>query len=261
MEIIKENGIPIYFQLANSLRQKIIKREFISGQALPSENELTAEYNISRGTVRKALQLLMQDGIIETYPGKGSVVTPNKMDYNASRSMGFFSKFVKDSGKNPTAIVMEKTLLQEAPLFVKSSLMLNDEEEVLFLRRLRCVDNEPWVIESTYLRTQTIGDKLVLKDFSKSIYAMLQNDYKISFLFSENSIGALIADEEKAKILEINSGDPLMRIKRIVYNDKKIPFEYAEDIVRADRLRFSVNVDYQSEEPIFKYKTNESINI
>jgi GntR family transcriptional regulator len=247
MKIDKESGIPIYFQLAEQLKMKIRARELPPGAALPSEHMLTENYAISRGTVRKALQLLMQDGLIETYPGKGSVVSHVKLEYDAGKVLGFFSTIVKDAGKTPSALILEMTELERAPEFVREKLQLEDNDPVLYLRRVRLVDQEPWAIETAYFR-ESVAALLKDVDLSRSsIYETLQEKQGAVFKFSTNRISATLLDTTMAGLLESAPGSAALKVTRLVHLDNEVPFEYSEDIYRADRICLGLTVNYQQQ--------------
>jgi len=258
MEIDKTSIIPLYFQLADVLREKVTTKVLKPGDILPSESELIDKFGISRGTVRQAMQILTQEGLIERYPGKGSFVSHPKIEHDAGKVLGFFSQITREVGKRPSAKILE--IKQSHPSkFVRSKLHLNEGEPIVLVKRLRFVDDEPWAIETAHFRND-IGGKLLNEDLSGSIYKLIQEKYGYIFYRSQNSIEASIACEVTANLLSIEVGRPVLYIKRLVFLSDDSPFEYSEDIYRADRIRFIVEDKYQEEDAKVKIGFNSTKN-
>lgn len=245
MEVDKNSIIPLYYQLADVLREKISTRVLKPGASIPSENELIKQYEISRGTVRQALQLLIQEGLLERFPGRGSFVTFPKIEQNAVRQMGFVTQAILESGKVPTALIIE-TRQFAAPAFIQAKMKLGPNENIFFLKRLRFADGKLLAIENAYFR-HDIGQELMQEDLSGSVYTLLQEKYNHRLYRSENTIEAARADEATAGILDISPGDPVLKIDRLVYLNDEQAFEYSEDIFRADRIKFTIEDFYQSD--------------
>ena len=245
MDLTKDSFIPLYYQLAERLREKISAKVYGPGEPIPSESELMQQYRISRGTVRQALQKLFQEGLIERYAGKGSFVAYPKIEQNASTEIGFFTQTILGAGKVPSAKIIEVNEFKaDHSLHVK--LQLKDDMNVVLVKRLRFADNEPLAIESQHFRGD-IGRKLIDEDLRGSIYKILQEKYHYILYRSVNSIEVSLASEQIAKLLNTNGGRPVLLIKRLVYLSDNKPFEYSEDIYRADRIRFSIKDLYKTD--------------
>jgi len=257
MDLDKNSVIPLYYQLANYLRNLIKNNLLKPGETLPSESELITKFSISRGTVRQALQMLATEGLIERYPGKGSFVSYPKIKQDAVRQMGFFTQALLDVGKKPSAKVLLK---EERPAndLILSKLKLSSPSSVVLIKRIRFVDEEPWAIETAFFR-EDVGRKLLEEDLSHSIYKLLQEKYKYIICSSKNTIEAAKANVETAHLLNIKPGDSILIIRRLMFLVGNEPFEYAIDIYRGDRIAFSVEDQYQQEEPRFKIKPESNI--
>lgn len=259
MGIDKKSVIPLYYQLADHLREKIKLKMFQPGDMLPSESELMQQFDISRGTVRQALQALFLEGLIERYPGKGSFVSRAKVEQDASREMGFFSQFMREAGKKTSAKVLD---IKEytAPENVRKKLELDNGSEIVAINRLRFVDDEPWAIELQFFRYD-VGQKLINQDLTGSIYKLLQENLGYVISKSKNTIEAVPAHNDIAKLLAILEGTPLFELTRIVYLNDGNPFEYSIDLYRADRIRFTIEDDYLKEKPKFRIRTGKGLLI
>jgi len=223
---------------------------FKPGDSIPSESELIKEFGLSRGTVRQALQILTLEGLVERHPGRGTFVSYPKIDQDANRVMGFYSGSIIESGKIPSAKILEIKEFS-APKLIKSKLQLNDDESIVFIKRVRYANDEPMMIESEYF-INDVGQKLIDKDLRGSIYEILQDKYDYVIHRSENTIEASLAESVTARIFGIDNNKPVFLVHRLVFLDDGIPFEYSEDIIRADRIRFSIEDYYQKEKTEFK---------
>ena len=253
MDLVKNSFVPLYFQLAERIREKISYNELKPGEPIPSESDLMKQYGISRGTVRQALQKLFQEGLIERYPGKGSFVAFPKIEQNASTEIGFFTQAMLNVGKVPSAKILEVNEFR-ADHSLQAKLQLKENQNVILVKRLRFADNEPLAIESQNF-IEEVGRKLLDEDLRESIYKILQAKYHYILHRSINTIEASIASGDTAKLLNTLEGRPVLLIKRLVYLPDNKPFEYSEDIYRADRIRFSIEDVYNTDETKIEVNT------
>jgi len=254
MTIDKKSVVPLYYQLAELLRQRISSGQIQKDIPLPSENALMEEYNLSRGTVRQAMQLLTMEKLIERFPGRGSYIKHQKLEHDANRAIGFFSQIAKEAGRRPAAKVIVKEL-SAAPLTVAQKLQIPEGEPVLFLQRIRFVDEEPWAIESTYFR-DPVAELLIKEDLSNSLYTLIQDSYGHRISHSKNTISSALTDELMADYLNIRVGEPVLHVMRQVFLENNQPFEYSEDIYRNDRICFKIDTSYIRDNSDFNLQIN-----
>jgi len=259
MKLDKNSHTPLYYQLADLLQEKIKRNLYKPGDPIPSESELINDSGISRGTVRQALQILTQEGLIERHPGRGSFVSYPKIEQDANRVMGFYTQAMLEAGKIPSAKILEVKEFS-APKLIRSKLLLSHNDSVVFIKRLRSADNVPLAIESAYFKSD-VGWKLLNEDLRGSIYEILQDKYDYVIYRSENTIEASIADSETASVFGLDKNSPIFVIHRLVFLANGNPFEYSEDIFRADRILFSVEDYYQKEKTEFKIKPSVHADI
>ncbi len=242
MELDKTSFIPLYYQLADLLREGISDGTLSPGMAFPSEFDLIQEYGISRGTVREALRLLEQEGLIERRKGVGTFVSAPKIEHETDRVMGF-SRVMQMTGKTASAQLIEMRKFP-APLSISEKLGLPEGENVFLVKRLRFADDEPLLLEHSYFR-KDIGEKLLDEDVTRSIYSLLEGKYHYKLYRSENTLEAKSAEKEEADLLSIEIGSPVLVLKRVVYFEDGAPFEYAKDIYRADRTKFKIRTQME----------------
>lgn len=241
IELDKASFVPLYYQLADLLREHILDNALKAGEAMPSEYDLMRQYQISRGTVREAMRILNHEGLIERRKGVGTFVNAPKIEHETGKVMGF-SRVMQMSGKRPSAQVLEFRELK-APAFLQEKLQISPNEKVALLKRLRYGDDEALLLEHSYFRMD-VATSLQGEDLCSSVYNILREKYHFQLHRAENTIEAQLAEADEAELLGIEIGDPVLLLKRLVYfQNDDLPFEYAEDIYRADRTKFKIKAN------------------
>ena len=143
-----ENRTPRYYQIFQDIYNKIDEGEFKNGDKLPSESELCKTYNVSRGTLREALKLLFQYGLLVREQGRGTFVTINKIGQDVNQLMGFTS-LMQSNNKKASGKILETHTKLPNPI-VKQLMKLDDTDKVVRIIRLRYGDDRPMIIERSY---------------------------------------------------------------------------------------------------------------
>jgi GntR family transcriptional regulator len=242
MNLDKESFVPLYYQLADLLRESFTKGELKPGEHIPSENELMKKYNISRGTIREAMRLLIKEGLIKRIKGVGTFVVPPKIEHETN-GITSFSRVMLESGIRPSAEVLKLEYLP-APFHIAQALQLRPGEDVVLVKRLRFANAERLMIERSYYRKE-IGQDLFNEDLTQSIYTMWQEKYHYKLSRSEKTLEVKTVSTKDSKLLEIPKNSPVVVLRRLVYFGEEYPIEYAEDTYRSDRT-------------VFKFKTGST---
>jgi GntR family transcriptional regulator len=231
-----ESPIPLYHQLKEILKEKIESRDWVPGEKIPSENELTSQYDISRNTVKKALDDLVQDGLLKRIQGKGTFVSKPKLEQSLT---GFysFSKVMKAQGLNPKDIILsiEK---KAAKLSIARQLQIPEGEAVIELKRLRCANDEPIILETSYIPCDLVNE-LSHSDLEEtSLYDYMEQELGIYVTSAKEIFEPVLIRDYESRYLEVEEGFPALLLDRIAYNSDKRPVEFCRSIVRGDRCRF-----------------------
>lgn len=232
---------PLYAQIKEALRSRILEGHYKPHEQLPSESELIAAYGVSRITVRQALSDLQNEGLIFRVHGKGSFVSKPKAFQDlgqlqgfgeAMRKMGYetFSKLLSLRTVTPTAQVIER-------------LQLPKRAKVTELKRLRFLNREPISLDITWVST-AIGQRLAKEDLAaRDIFAILENDYQLQLGHADVQIGSTLADETLAPLLRIEPGAPVLFIDRLTHSADGSPLDYEHLFYRGDAFQYKVRVD------------------
>jgi GntR family transcriptional regulator len=244
-----DNGTLLYIELSNIIRNAITSNQMKEFDALPTEKYLCDHFNVGRTTVRKALDVLLEDGLITRVQGKGTFVAKGKLERKIEKIYSF-SNDIKASGLTPSSKLIRLTLDYPGD-FIKSILTVKENEKVYCIKRLRLANKEPILIEITYVPYSFIGVLSNKALETGSLYQIL-NDAGIVPYSAVESYEAVILKNNVARLLECKKGSPGFRIERHTMVENGDIFEYTMSYMRGDRSKLFV---IQSKENInFKKK-------
>jgi GntR family transcriptional regulator len=228
---------PLHRRISDELRRQIEAGELRPGDLLPSEHGLMGRYGVSRGTIRQALAALRADGTVGGSQGKQLTVRGPHLTQPLSELISF-SAWVQSLGKQPSGRVIE---LGRRPADTETAVILDlpDGTPVYHFTRVRLADGEPLMIERTTFAPRA-GELLAGLDLDRqSIYAELARR-GIVFASARQTIGALAADREDARLLGVPIRTPLLRVRRHAFSLSGEPLEWSDDRYLADRVHFAI---------------------
>jgi GntR family transcriptional regulator len=229
--LLKHSHSPIYMQLAQNLRRQINDGNILAGEALPSERDLCALMGASRVTVRKATELLIEEGMLSRRPGSGTYVTPRIQAQGSYLTS--FSEDAKARGETTTTLWIEKTQGfandEEAGL-----LELDDGARVVRLSRVRMAGGEPLAVENAVIPAEMLPP---VSEMGDSLYQALaeRGNRPIS---GQQRIRAAIAGPDESILLGVNEGCEILRIERLTRREDGRPVELTRSAYRGERYEF-----------------------
>ncbi len=230
-----KNGIPLYLQLKEKLLEDI-KLNYKVNDIIPAEGKLEKKYEVSRITVRKAIEELERDNVVIKKQGKGTYVQEQKVLYDANSIGSLTQRLSKQKHLLTTKSISFEIIEKEEEHFVKDMLHC---DKLLCIRRTRLLDEVPFALMINYFDINTVPDidkKLNLE----SLYAFLKEEYNIEFHNAEEIVEAIIADETDSTKLNIGKGAPLLSLKRLSYDQKNNPIEYSNLVIRGDMYKHKI---------------------
>ena len=169
----KDVPIPLYFQLKEIIEEKITSGQLEPGDLLPSERELSDRYNISRPTIRQALQELVNEGLLYREKGKGTFVAKPKIKYGfIQRLTTFYEDMERKGYKLKTKI--RKQEIREAPKRIAEKLNLKTDNKVIFLDRVRYIEEEPIVRVLNFVPYEKCPRLIDINLEDKSLYKVMR---------------------------------------------------------------------------------------
>ncbi len=236
-KINKNSRIALYYQLMDIIVEDIEDGKLKENDKLPSERELCIEYDISRVTVRKAIQELEKSGYIYKEHGKGTFVSPKKFEQDLLKFYSFTEE-MKKIGKIPSSKVISFEIVTEDEKIARK-LKLNLNDKIYKFTRLRLADEKPMILETTYVPyDRFIG--LTKKDLeNQPMYDIFTKTYNAVFTTAEETFQVIAARSREAKLLEISSNTPCLMVERITYEDDLI-IEYTKSVTRGNKFKYHV---------------------
>lgn len=236
-----KKGIPRHAQISQWLRSQIEKGVYDVDEKLPSENELAKKFDVSRVTIRRALQSLESDSIIYRCQGLGSFVSDERATHDLIKLTDFNEDMAK-AGLEPSSIV-EKFETVDAPDWLSPLLDIDEGSKVLQVDRLRLGDGEPIAFDSTWLPI-LYGQLLNEKDLTEStIYRLLEENYEIPVIRGCYKLSAEVANPELASVLKVNENSPLFVIDRLSYTIGDKPLYYQKRYYRNDKVVYEMTLE------------------
>lgn len=237
----EESTIPLYFQLLTLIKRQIQAGILKPGDLVPSESQLCSHYNVSRSTVRQALNQLVEENLIVRRRGKGSFIANQKLQ----RSLNHLYSFSEDMltmGLVPSSKVLEKAMIEGPEEVVDTLNLPSGQTKVFKIRRLRMANNEPLLLETTYIPLYMCPE-IVNEDFSAtSLYVILRSKYHLDLYRAVETYEPVRLNKETAALLNCTAQVNAFRIQRIGYLDSGIAFELTYSIARGDKCLFKVEL-------------------
>jgi GntR family transcriptional regulator len=220
------SSLPIYHQLTTILRQQIKDSAFAPDLPLPSEMQLAEAYDVSRVTVRRALELLEREGWIRRKHGVGTFIAPREdpAEQEAGRVSGLVENLIT-LGLETTARLLSYQPSAPTPATVLQALNLPQDARTLRIERLRFYKNKPLSVTTVYLPESVahLAPESAIDD--RPIMRILEGG-GVRALRAEQTISAIPADDEAAHKLNVAIGVPLLRLRRTVFDSEGQPFEH-----------------------------------
>ena len=227
--------IPLYRQLMDLILVDISSGKLKPNQKIPTEEEFSRLYSISRMTVRKALAQLVEEGILSKKQGKGTYVREPKMVEDLEEANSF-TNLCRRNGKKPGGRTLIFDLEEPSDRDIKE-LRLIQGEKVIHIQRLRTADDEPVMLENLYfpghlkaIMTENLEDSS-LYQILQDKYGLRDEDYQIEIETSE-------CNPYESSLLGIKSGSVLLLVREIIYDQYGSPLHRTKSLLRGDKIKY-----------------------
>lgn len=237
MYVDKKSPIPVYYQLKNIVLKKIQSGEFAEGSLIPSERDLGESLEISRMTVRQALNQLVAEGVLYREKGRGTFVSKSKIE---QRNIMSFSDSVAKKGLVPTTRVLHfsKVNMDEDIAVI---LGLKSGEKVYDIKRLRLAGGTPVGIEEAFIPERYCAG-LENYDLTLSLYKLIKEEYSYTINYIDNVIESSKPSKEEKEQLDISSNVPVLRITGVNYTESDIKLFFERSVYRSDEYKYNFRV-------------------
>ena len=236
-----ETKEPLYNRIKADLERKVSDGTYKRGEYIPTEPELEAQYRVSRTTIRKAVGMLIDEGVLTIIRGKGTIVTLSQLSYKVSDLMSF-TELLKQQGLRPSAVNVHIRAIR-ADLDTAEKLDISPGDNVVEIYRERTADEEPITVNCSCIPECFIRDcNFDVIRTKQSLYRVLLEECNIDIAVTDDTITAVKATREIARILHVSPGDPLLLIERIAYDKNGRKIEYSKIHIRGDRYQHTITL-------------------
>lgn len=229
-----ESFIPIYFRLAEDIKQQVLSGKLKPGDMLPTEAQLCNQYGISRMTVRQGLKLLTDEGLIESYRGKGSFVAYPQFNELILELPGSQFKSLDDSNSRLLGVNVVSP-----DSTVASVLQLRPGSKVIHFRKLYLVNSEPVAIDTRYIVYRK-GQPTVEQEIKYSAFPNeVARHTGLVSIRNKVTFSAVLLSEETAKILGTTAGKPALQIEQLVFGTNDRPLGWSMITCNSEKYSLS----------------------
>jgi GntR family transcriptional regulator len=232
--------LPRYHVLKESLRSEIQNGLYAPGSLIPSEKELQDRFLVSRTTVRRAIQDLVEEGVLDPQPGRGTYVRRPKLSSSLRRLWGFHEEMAA-LGFQPSVETLSAENIP-ADKVIAEKMRVAEGEPVWHLHRLQKIDGEPLALLHAYLVVSHVPALLQMLDkLSGSIYQTLRQS-GVVLAGADEFLEAVLIQPLEAGYLCVKPGHAGLLIERVAYDQQDRVVEYSRRICRGDRYRYSTSL-------------------
>lgn len=237
--IDREVDKPPYIQLVQILREKIEKGEYLPGDRLPSETELCKQFKVSRMTVRRCIQSLLEQQLISTIKGSGTYVKALNIR-GGTFSMEDFYKIFEDQERTKVRILEVQVIRADAEAAKK--LRLRKGDRTIQIRRLLIRDGDPIIYHQGQLVYDPVLRIVEAEMEVTSLLGLFEGKGETMLKWGELVIELAVLTKEEADLLNTLTHQPAFQLEHIFYDFSDRPVSWGKFICRGDRFRFTTTV-------------------
>ncbi|QGP91068.1 HTH-type transcriptional repressor YvoA [Neomoorella glycerini] len=250
MSIDRTKPIPLHYQITSDLRRAIKEGEYKVGDLFPTDKQLMEKYGVSSITVRRAVAALVDEGLLERRPGKGTFVKRETVEETLGKLTGFFEE-MKARGYEPGATIIFTgpvtdpiKEMQRVP-----GLRVFGDEPLYLIEKVQQMNGQP----ITYLRSYwpyEYGSRLAEEDLERrGLYELVEEKLGLVLERAVQTISAGRAGKREAEYLQVKVGTPLLIMERTAFDDRGRPVELSVNAYRPDRYKYRVELDRNRPHP------------
>ncbi|MCZ8519901.1 GntR family transcriptional regulator [Paenibacillus caseinilyticus] len=230
---------PLYMQIRQMLKKEIQHGRYKPDEQIPTEAELCETYQVSRITIRKAIEELVKEGTLTRIPRRGTFVTSNKF-HNELLSVSGFSEFSHQLGMIPNSRILRSEVIG-AGEEVAGHLLIEAGSPVLELERLMYVNDRPLFYDIAHYSLTRFPDLEKKIAMNESTYKILAEEYRTEIVSNDKIIGVIGATKDYAKLLECDVGANLFRIVKVAFDANDEPVHLSTYMCETNKVNLTVH--------------------
>ena len=236
-----DERLPRYHRVRDALSAQIAAHQWRPEEPIPTEAELAQTHGVSIGTVRKAVDSLVADGVLERFQGRGTFV--RRPDFQSS--LFRFFRFLDANGifRRPASRILKR---EEAAMPEAVALALQQPPGAVAIRflRLRLLDERPLLVEDIWLPKDRFKAllKIDLREFGDLLYPLYEQQCGVLVASAQETLTAEVASARHARLLNLEAGAPVMVIERVALGIDRQPLEWRQSRGSASQFRYQVEI-------------------
>ncbi|API91788.1 MULTISPECIES: GntR family transcriptional regulator [Virgibacillus] len=240
-----EKNRSLHAFIKEELLNQIKAKKYKPGDKIPTELELCKDFNVSRTTVRTALNQLTLEGYLERHQGRGTFVADQKLKQTLTQTVKRYSDQVAVQGKEAEIFVLSITVIP-ANEFLSQQLEVSSKDPIQRIERIRKANNEPTQYEIAFIPWD-VAPGITKEQAASSLYASLKTDFDVHIAKTMEHIEITLADEICSKHLDCELNAPCFHIETIAENENQEKVEYSRAYFRGDKTNFVIERNYPKE--------------
>ena len=234
------SSFPMYMQIKEALKKRILDGDYATHEKLPSESELMKMFGVSRITVRQALRDLHNDGLVFSVQGKGTFVSKPKAVQDMQRLKGFVEAMATQ-GYETSTLVVHKEFIKPSQE-VAQAFDITQSSQVLNVQRIRYLNQEPISVDDSFF-PDAIARQLYNRELDQDIFPLLENQLNVSLSYADLRIEASNASVDIAAHLRVEINSPILKITRLVFTNDHQPIDFEHLYFRGDAFQYQLRVN------------------
>lgn len=234
----RNSPLPLHTQLEEIIKAGIENEEWQPNSMIPSENDLSKRYGISRMTVRSVITRLVHQGLLYSVPGKGTFVSAPKIVSRPLSQMGIREQLEQMGYETSTKLISIEKI--NVPAGIAKKMLLEKDTRVFAVKRLRYIKDEPLSIHTSWLPVD-LCPNLEDKDLEGvQLCDILEKEYRYEIVKIVETLESTIAAANDGKLLNVKESAPLLLLEDLIYTHGDIPMEYSKVLFRGDKIKLKL---------------------
>jgi len=239
--LIRDSPVPLHTQLEEIFRERIAKGEWEPGRQIPSENELNRTFGISRMTVRGVLTRMVDAGLLNRVPGKGTFVALPKITALPPAYQGVREQL--EALGYATVTQLLHASVGPAPAPVRQALGLDADDQVHEIVRVRSVDDVPVSLHHSWVPVKFAPDLAGHNVETEQLCVILATHFDLTMARVDERLEAVSADREQAQRLNVKTGRPVLVLEDTIFDGLGRAFEHSRVVFSGDKIRLRFSYD------------------
>lgn len=235
-----ETDIPLYYQLVNIIRRNITAGTLKPGDVLPSESEMCKNFDISRSTVRQAVSMLEDEGLVVRKQGRGTYVAQPKVNRKTEKVYSFTSE-ISSLGLTPSSKLVEYEVMEPTPDIMKMLKLDSPSTLVYKFSRIRYVDGEALMLETSFYPQYLYPHLTRPMLETHSFYSLLYEQGVVPHE-AVDSYEAVVLSRREAELLGCRPGSSAFAVQRVSHTEDGQVIEFTQSLIRGDRVKLDIRL-------------------